>query len=84
MKGGEMKDWKLTLEEIERLREGYGIIAYSTVWFAKEIAEAAQRKLVEWQENPCLEHWDIKLPILHKDCRFCAKALRRELGLEEK
>ena len=44
------------------------------------VARLARKKLVEWLEGTCTEHFTYKLPRL--DCRECMQSLRKELGIK--
>lgn len=81
-------DWKPTDEEIkEAAKQGINSITEDNVdrWIiSKTIIQAAQRKLVEWGDERCIEHHPNMNFLIRRTCRECWIQLRKELGLDAK
>lgn len=75
--------WKLTDEQMETIRADCSRIEYTRthpLWWRDQnhiIALAAQKKLLEWGTEMCLDHWS--WPMRRFNCPDCMQALHKEL-----
>ena len=92
----ERKPWELTDEEMASVISKESefkpdietVMATIRLGFCESetiVAQAAQRKLLEWEWVPCEEHGQVSgsgLPVCRIDCTECVKALRKEFRFD--
>lgn len=82
------KPWMLTEEERVYLFREWARkakdYAGSTAPLQYQTERAAQRRLVEWQDNPCTEHIQLWRGPAHtrRECIACGEQLKKDVGPE--
>lgn len=85
-----MKTYELTDMEKAEIESEAEMEGYPLTYAIDESAKAAQKRLLEWQLQPCTEHKKmIVIAALtgksqHKECAECMRDILKDFGIEDK